>query len=123
MESYDGRGTAIFSKEKTIVQCKWVLKRKSDSENQVRYRARLVAKGFTQKTGIDYGKTFSPVVRHCTLRFLMALSVKLGLEITHLDVNTAFLNGFQKGEIFMAIPEGFKTSGIECRNKVLKLKS
>ena len=38
----------------TVVDCKWVFKRKTDSENEVRYRARLVAKGFSQKQGIDY---------------------------------------------------------------------
>lgn len=105
---------------KTVVQCKWVFKRKSDSENKVRYRARLVAKGFTQRPGIDFNETFSPVVRHCTLRLLMALSIKLDLNICHLDVTTAFLNGYLKEDVFMTLPEGYKTDG--CENKVLKLK-
>lgn len=90
--------------EKTLVQCKWVYKRKFDSDNSVRYRARLVAKGFTQKPGLDYDETFSPVVRHSTLRLLFALSVQLDLNVTHLDVKTAFLNGDLKEDIYMAHP-------------------
>lgn len=70
-----------------IVKCKWVLKKKCDSENNVRYRARLMAKGYSQKYGVDYDETFSPLV----LRLSFALSVQLDLEATHLDVETAFL--------------------------------
>lgn len=104
----------------TIVQCKWVLRKKYDSDNKVRYRARLVAKGFTQKHGVDYTETFSPVVRHTTLRLLFALSVKLGLEVSHLDVKTAFLNGDLEETIYMKMPECYKSSSAGC--KVLKLK-
>ncbi|GBP56123.1 Retrovirus-related Pol polyprotein from transposon RE1; Endonuclease RE1 [Eumeta japonica] len=67
---------------KTPVQCKWVYKKKVNSDNSVRYRARLVAKGFTQKPGLDYEETFSPVVRHSTLKMLFALSVQLGSAIS-----------------------------------------
>lgn len=67
------------------VSCRWVLKKKFKSDSELQYRARLVAKGFTQKHGIDY-ETFSPVVRHSTLRLLFALSVKLGLDNNQLDV-------------------------------------
>lgn len=80
----------------SVVQCKWVLKKKFDHENKVRYRARLVAKGFTQKAGVDYLDTFSPVIRHSTLRLLLAMSVQMNMNVTHLDVTTAFLNGFLK---------------------------
>lgn len=104
----------------TIVKCKWVLKKKFDSDNKVRYRARLVAKGFMQKKGVDYDETFSPVVRHATLRLLFALAVKLNLDITHLDVTTAFLNGDLEETIFMQKPEGFPES--QGNGKVLKLK-
>lgn len=45
-----------------------------------------------QKAGIDYSDVFAPVVRHSTLRLLIALAVKLDLEIMHLDVKTAFLH-------------------------------
>lgn len=102
----------------TIVQCKWVFKKKFDNENKVKYRARLVAKGFAQQPGIDFDETFAPVVRHSTLRLLFALSVKLDLDIIHLDVPTAFLNGLLDEEVYMMPPESFEISN----NKVLKLK-
>lgn len=103
----------------SIVHSKWVLNKKLDVNDKVRYRARLVAKGFTQKRGIDFTDTFSPVVKHSTLRMLFALSVQVGMDITHLDVNTAFLNGHLKEDIYMSIPEGFMK---KCNGKVLKLK-
>jgi len=105
----------------TVVDCKWVFKRKVDNENEVRYRARLVAKGFSQKQGIDYDETFSPVVRYTTLRFLFALSVNLNLKVRHLDVTTAFLNGFLEENVYMRQPEGFIKDGSD-KTKVLKLK-
>lgn len=107
-------------KDGTIVQCKWVLRKKYDSANNVRYRARLVAKGFTQKYGVDYTETFSPVVRHTTLRLLFALSVKLGLEVSHLDVKTAFLNGDLEETIYMKMPDCYNSGTSVCN--VLKLK-
>lgn len=103
----------------SIVQCKWVLNKKLDVNDKVRYRARLVAKGFTQRPGIDYSDIFSPVVKHSTLRMLFALSVQWEMDITHLDVTTAFLNGHLKEDIYMSIPEGFVK---ESNGKVLKLK-
>lgn len=105
----------------TIVPCKWVFKTKCDGENLVRYRARLVAKGFAQKPGIDFCDTFSPVVKHSTLRVLLSLAVNLNLDITHLDVKTAFLNGYLCENVYMTKPEGFEVTN-NNKNKVLKLK-
>lgn len=74
--------------------CNSVFNKKFEVDNNVRLRVRLVAKGFSQKPGIDYTDTFSPVVRHSTFRLLFALSVKMNMTINHLDVTTAFLNVF-----------------------------
>lgn len=105
----------------TVVKCKWVLKKKFDSDNNICYRARLVAKGYNQKCGIDYSETFSPVVRHTTLRLLFALAVQLDLDTVHLDVKTAFLNGELDETIYMQKPDGFECSN-DDKSKVLKLK-
>lgn len=107
-------------KDSTVVDCKWVFKKKVNSAGEVKYRARLVAKGFTQRYGIDYNETFSPVVRYSTLRLLFALAVKYNLDIRHLDIKTAFLNGYLNETVFMKIPEGYKGSYLD--GKVLKLK-
>lgn len=85
----------------TVVPCKWVFKRKISESGEVKYRARLVAKGCVQKAGVDYGDVFSPVVRHSTLRLLIALAVRLDLKITHIDVKTAFLNSSLEQPVYM----------------------
>jgi hypothetical protein len=81
----------------------------------VRFRPRLVAKGFTQK-GVDYKETYSSVLMYSILRLLFALSVKLKFTITHLDVTTAFLNGYLDENVYMQVPPN-----LECKsNCVLK---
>lgn len=82
----------------------------------------MVAKGFSQKPGIDFDETFSPVVRHSSLRLLFALCVQLNLHTCHLDVCTAFLNGRLEERVYMEIPEGFCNKIANNENKVLKLK-
>lgn len=108
-------------KDQNIVSSKWVfkLKRGADGESN-RYKARLVARGFTQQEGVDYDETFSPVVRRETIRILFGLAAKLNLEISHLDVKTAFLNGSLEETVYMSQPEEFIQKGSE--NKVCLLK-
>lgn len=106
---------------KNIVKNKWVFKIKKDQNGDIAtYRARLVAKGFTQKYGIDYLETYSPVIRFSNLRLLLAMTAELNLETVHLDVETAFLNGDIDEDIYMSQPEGFEEPGFE--NKVCLLK-
>lgn len=98
-----------------IVKCKWVFKKKFDTAGKLtKYKARLVARGFSQKEGIDYTDTFSPVVRHSTLRILFSLAIELDLKIDHVDVTTAFLNGELDETIFMEQPLGFKADDKVC---------
>ncbi|CAM9000605.1 unnamed protein product [Rhodiola kirilowii] len=88
---------------------KWVFVRKRNERNEVaRYKARLVAQGFTQKPGVDYIETYSHVVDATTLRFLVALAVVERLKMQLMDVVTAYLYGSLDKDIYMKIPEGLK---------------
>jgi len=103
------------------IGCKWVFKLKHASDGQVeRFKGRLVAKGYSQKHGLDYDETFSPVVRHQSIRALLAYGVKQGMLIHQMDVITAFLNGELEEDIYMRQPEGYVVPGKE--HMVCKLK-
>jgi hypothetical protein len=74
---------------------KWVFERKQRTDgNGIRYKARLVARGFEQVYGIDYLDTFAPSVWFRTVRILLALAATLGLDIHQIDFKTAFLNAW-----------------------------
>ena len=60
-----------------------------------------MAKGFTQKEGIEYKDTFSPVSKKDSLRIIMALVAHFNLELHQMDVKTAFLNGNLDEDIYM----------------------
>ena len=107
---------------KRAISSKWIFKIKRDSENNIeRYKARLVAKGFMQKEGIDYNETFAPVIRKQSLRILLAIAVNENLEIHHIDVITAFLNGDLHEEVYIKPPEGceFESQQVLKLNKAL----
>ncbi|KAG8497200.1 hypothetical protein CXB51_008576 [Gossypium anomalum] len=97
-------------KGKKAIGCKWVYAKKEGflGKNEIRYKARLVAKGYAQKEGIDYNEVFSPVVKHSSIRILLALVAQYDLELVQLDVKTAFLPGDLEEEIYMTQPDGFK---------------
>jgi hypothetical protein len=86
---------------------RWIYTVKSDISGKTKYKARVVAKGFAQKYGIDYQETFAPVANYRTLRVVLALAAYLDLEIDHLDVKTAFLNALIDKEVYVKIPDGY----------------
>ena len=108
-------------KDQKIIGSKWVYKLKSGPDGSIeRYKARLVAQGFSQKHGTDYDETFCPVVRLESLCTMIALAVQHGLNLHQLDVTTAFLNGKPEEEVYMRQTEGFIAKGQE--HLVCKLK-
>ena len=88
---------------------KWVFKVKHDSCGQVeRFKGRVVAKGYSQKHGIDFEETFAPVLRFSSIWTLLAFAVNTSMIIHQMDVVTAFLNGELKEEIYMQQPPGYE---------------
>ncbi|GKF70643.1 retrotransposon protein, putative, ty1-copia subclass [Tanacetum coccineum] len=83
--------------------CKWLFKIKEGIEGvqNPRYKARLVALGFTQRAGIDYNEVFSPVVRHTSIRVILALTAYNEYDLEQLDVKTTFLLGNLEKVIYM----------------------
>jgi len=104
---------------KKILTNRWVFKTKRDSHGQVvKYKARLVARGHIQKAGIDYEEIFAPVARYEIIRTLLAAAVEEEMHVHHMDVVSAYVQGYLSDEIFMEQPELFLQDNHE---KVCKL--
>ena len=104
-----------------VVGSRWVYKVKRNAEGEIdRFKARLVAQGYTQTHGIDYGEVFSPVARTPAIRSILAVANALNLEVHQMDVCTAFLNGELDCVVYMEQPQGFVS--LENKNLVCKLK-
>ena len=110
----------LLEKCKTI-EVKWIYKIKRDNYGEiVRYKARLVAKSFSQVRGVDFEEVFSPVARAESIRIIVAMAAQFKWKLHHLDVKLAFLNGYIEEDIYVNQPEGFIKRGKE--NYVLKLR-
>jgi transposase InsO family protein len=102
------------------ITAKWLFKLKPLPEGGFKYKARFVARGFSQMEGVDYKETFAPVVRYSSLRTLLAVANERKMHIHQMDVKTAFLHGELEEEIYLVQPEGLEVPGQE--HLVCKLK-
>ena len=90
---------------KSAIGCKWIYKIKTRSDGTVDcYKARLVARGFTQEYGIDYEETFAPIARLSSVRTLIAISAARRWPLFQMDVKNVFLNGELAEEVYMKLP-------------------
>jgi hypothetical protein len=81
---------------------KWVFKLKRDEVGAIiKHKARLVARGFLQREGIDFDDAFTPVARMQSVRLLLALATQEGWCVHHMDAKSAFLNGDLKEEVYV----------------------
>jgi transposase InsO family protein len=99
---------------RNIVGSKWVfcIKRKSNGSVD-KYKARLVARGFTQIYGVDYFDTYSPVAKMASFRLILAMAARYDWDVESFDFNGAYLNGTLSDdeEIYMKEPPGYETQG------------
>ncbi|KAJ7951749.1 Retrovirus-related Pol polyprotein from transposon TNT 1-94 [Quillaja saponaria] len=93
---------------------------KKNNTSVDRYKARLVARGFSQHYGLDYEETFSPVAKMTNVRTIISLAAHKGWKLWQLDVKNAFLYGDLDREIFMEQPQGFVSC--ESPHHVCRLK-
>jgi hypothetical protein len=106
-------------KGKKLVGSRWVYTYKYNENGTInKYKARLVAQGFSQKYGIDYNETYAPVSKLTTIRTILAIAASEDLELWQYDVKTAFLNGSLEEDIYLQQPKGYE----DGTSKVCKLK-
>lgn len=92
--------------QKNVVSCRMVLRNKYRPDGSIaRRKARLVARGFSQRPGLDFRETFAPVARMNSVRMVTAMAVEHQMEMHQVDVTTAYLNGILEEEIYMEVPD------------------
>ena len=72
-----------------------------------KYKARFVARGFSQIEGVDYDETFAPVAKFSSIRVVISVVAEMGWKVHQMDVKTTFLNGFLQEEVYLKQPQGF----------------
>ncbi|TYJ52530.1 hypothetical protein B9479_006854 [Cryptococcus floricola] len=111
IEEKDVWEETVLPKGRKVVGSRWVLAKKKDANgNVLKYKARLVAQGFSQQPGVDYELTWSPTSRFTSLRLILIIAAKDDLEIGQADVKGAYLNGRLDEPIFMRYPKGMTPS-------------
>ncbi|KAL0451611.1 UNVERIFIED_CONTAM: Retrovirus-related Pol polyprotein from transposon TNT 1-94 [Sesamum latifolium] len=100
------------------IGCKWIFRRKDNTDGSIQtFKARLIAKGFKQKEGVDYFDTYAPIARIASIRVLLALASIYKLNVHQMDVKMTFLNGDLSEEVYMEQPEGFVLPGNENKTR------
>jgi hypothetical protein len=108
-------------KSKDVVSSKGIFKIKHVADGSIKkYKERFVARGFSQKEGIDYEETFAPVARYISIRTIIALSAKMKCKLHQMDVKTTFLNGVIEEEVYIEKPQGFEVE--DRKSHVCRLK-
>jgi len=91
-----------------VIDNKWVYRIKTDGAgNAVRFKSRLVIRGFRQRKGVDHSDIFSPVARYDSAHLLLAIAAAKNFELRQFDVSTAFLSGDINETIYMEQPEDY----------------
>ena len=108
-------------KDRKAIGSRWVFKVKRNADGTIeRYKARVVAKGFSQRPGVDYSEVFAPTFRMASIRTIIALAAKHDYHLHSIDISSAFLNGDLEEEIYMEQPAGFVQFGPDYVCKLKK---
>ncbi|SCZ88592.1 BZ3500_MvSof-1268-A1-R1_Chr10-2g03011 [Microbotryum saponariae] len=98
-----------------VLASKFVFRTKRDKDGRpTSYKARLVARGFTQRPGIDFKETFAPTAKFVSIRTLIALAAARGYHIIQADIDKAYLHGELEEELYMRVPEGIRLPDNVC---------
>ena len=108
-------------KGKTTIGSKWVYSVKVGSNDEQRYKVRMVARGFSQKEGLDYYETFSPTAKITSIRMLLQLAVKKDFIIQQMDVKCAYLNADLDEELYLDVLDSFQIRPTDGHRVVWKL--
>ena len=107
--------------KRKVIGTKWVWKVKYKADGSLeKFKAKLVAEGYSQIEGFDVQETFAPTTRMTTIRMVIALAASRGWPIYQMDVKSAFLNGHLKEEVYVTQPPWFEMPNLE--NKVYERK-
>ena len=106
---------------KQAVGGRWVYALKSDIDGSDKYKARFVAKGYSQKLGIDYEETFSPTADMTSMRVIMQKAAQEDLILHQMDVKTAYLHAPIDCELYIEQPEGYEKKSQTGEKLVCKL--
>ncbi|CAI7909319.1 unnamed protein product [Closterium sp. NIES-54] len=113
MASWKSTGTyvdAVPPSEANVVDDMWIFRVKRPPGSPPAFKARYVARGFSQRQGVDYFQTFSPTPKMTTLRVLLHVAAQCDNELHSLDLSTAFLQGSLHVEIWLHRPPRFTGS-------------
>ncbi|SGY38291.1 BQ5605_C003g01993 [Microbotryum silenes-dioicae] len=100
-----------------VLGSRFVFRTKRDQHGQVKsYKGRLVARGDSQRSGIDFDETFAPVAKFTSIRALLALAAAHGYHVHQADIDKAYLHGKLDAPLYIRVPDGVYMPG-----KVLQL--
>ena len=90
---------------KSVVRSRWLYKIKHGANWVIeKYKARFFARGLSQKEGVDYDDTFTPLARCTSIISIIAIALAMGWNLYHMDVKTSLLNGIIGEEVYIEHP-------------------
>ena len=105
-----------------VIGGKWVFRTKRNADGEIiGFKARWVAKGFSQKPGVDFDETWAPVPRVSSMRTVLSLAATQNWELFNMDVNSAFLKPYLAEEIYVVQPQGFERTGAKGEKLVCRM--